>query len=197
MINQLRSIMENLSDIYYLVQLIDLILYKFFWIAAFNDDFDVSDSKLRGMTFRNLTSDILAFSILCSVLFILVMFASSCEKDCQQLYSSAGIETVAVGLPEESYCVANIGTNCFHACGDSLCARGRIPKRNFSDEDVTRVRTNKRSTSIPKKSIFGLNSIQLRNSQSTQTTDKIYQKSSQKWLIRRTRSGHIYGKYPI
>ncbi|XP_076545475.1 uncharacterized protein LOC117609389 isoform X2 [Osmia lignaria lignaria] len=215
MISQWRSIMDNLSDIYYLVQLIvrqvfiylrillysfqDLILQKFFWIAAINDDFDASDTRFRGLTFRNLTADILAFSLLCSVLFILVMFASKCEKDCRQIYTSAGIETVTAGLSEDPYCVSSTSsTNCFHACGDSICTRGRIPKRNFSDEDVIRVRSaKKRTTSIPKRSIFGLNSIQPQNSQSTQTMERIYQKSSQKWLIRKTRSGQIYGKYPV
>ncbi|XP_029037646.1 uncharacterized protein LOC114873457 [Osmia bicornis bicornis] len=208
MISQWRSIMDNLSDIYYLVQLIvrqvfiylrDLILQKFFWIAAINDDFDASDTRFRGLTFRNLTADIVAFSVLCSVLFILVMFASKCEKDCRQLYASAGIETVTAGLSENPYCVSSTSsTNCFHACGDSICTRGRIPKRNFSDEDVIRVRSaKKRTTTIPKRSIFGLNSIQPQNCQSTQTMERIYQKSSQKWLIRKTRSGQIYGKYPV
>ncbi|XP_017797791.1 PREDICTED: uncharacterized protein LOC108578892 [Habropoda laboriosa] len=209
MIIQWQSMMENLSDIYYLVQLIirqvsiylrDLIIYKFFWLATGNDDFDLSDTKLRNLTLRNITTDIFAFSIICLVLFLLVVLSSKCEKNESQIYAPTGIETLTVDLPDDPFCHSNASsTNCFHACGDSLCSRGRIPKRNFSDEDVTRVRSSgeKRTMRIPKKSIFALNSIQPQNSQSTQTTHKIYHQTTQKWLIRRTRSGQVYGKYPV
>ncbi|KOC69401.1 hypothetical protein WH47_09359 [Habropoda laboriosa] len=193
----------------------DLIIYKFFWLATGNDDFDLSDTKLRNLTLRNITTDIFAFSIICLVLFLLVVLSSKCEKNESQIYAPTGIETLVVelfrrkkefyngltvDLPDDPFCHSNASsTNCFHACGDSLCSRGRIPKRNFSDEDVTRVRSSgeKRTMRIPKKSIFALNSIQPQNSQSTQTTHKIYHQTTQKWLIRRTRSGQVYGKYPV
>ncbi|XP_017760542.1 PREDICTED: uncharacterized protein LOC108551053 [Eufriesea mexicana] len=206
---QWQSIMDNLSHIFYLVRLIirqvsiylrDLILYKIFWMAA-NDEYNTSDSKL-GVTLRNLTTDILAFCVICIVLFFLVLLASKCEKDETQLFTSAGIETVTVDLAEDPFCISNTSsstTNCILACGDSIYPRGRIRKRNFSDEDMSRVRScsKKRVASIPKKSIFGLAVSQPQNSQGTQTTDKIFQNTTQKWLIRRTRSGNIYGKYPI
>lgn len=108
---------------------------------------------------------------------------------------------ITVEHPEDQFCVSNVtssSTNCVHACGDSIFSRGRIQNRNYSDEDISRVRSSsKKRNTIPKKSIFGLNVAQPQNSQSTQTTDKIFYKNNQKWLIRRTRSGHIYGKYPI
>ncbi|CAK9801903.1 hypothetical protein ANTPLA_LOCUS3001 [Anthophora plagiata] len=211
MIIQWESMMDNLSDIYYLVQLIirqvfiylqDLIIYKFFWLATGNEEFNPSDSKLRNLTLRNITTDIFAFSIICLVLFLLVVLASKCEKNENQIYAPTGIETVTVDLPDDPFCRSNISsntTNCFHACGDSICSRGRIAKRNYSDEDIGRVRLTKekRTMRIPKKSIFALNSSQPQNSQSTQTAQKIYHQSTQKWLIRRTRSGQVYGKYPI
>ncbi|KAG6794666.1 uncharacterized protein LOC108000622 isoform X2 [Apis cerana] len=211
MIIQWRSMMDNLSDIYYLVRLIirqvsiylrDLILYKFFWIATNNENFDNSDSKLRSITLRNVTTDIVAFSVICIILFLLVILASKCEKDeVRNVFESAGIETITVEHPEDQFCVSNVtssSTNCVHACGDSIFSRGRIQNRNYSDEDISRVRSSsKKRSAIPKKSIFGLNVAQPQNSQSTQTTDKIFYKNNQKWLIRRTRSGHIYGKYPI
>ncbi|CAL7951005.1 unnamed protein product [Xylocopa violacea] len=213
MIIQWQSIMDNLSDIYYLVRLIihqvsiylrDLILYKFFWMATNNDDFVDSDTKLRNLTFRNVATDIVAFSVICVILFLLVVLTSKCEKNEGRLYTSAGIETVTMDRPQQDlpFCVSNTSAGtigCFHACGDSICSRGRIPKRNYSDEDISRVRTSneKRLTKIPKKSIFGLSVVQPQNSQSTQTTDKIFVRNTQKWLVRRTRSGHVYGKYPI
>ncbi|XP_076750458.1 uncharacterized protein LOC143423197 [Xylocopa sonorina] len=213
MINHWRSIMDNLSDICYLVRLIvhqisiylrDLILYKFFWMATSNDDFVDQDTKLRSLTFRNIATDVVAFSIICVVLFVLVVLTSKCEKNEDRLYASAGIETVTVDRPQQDrpFRVSSTtsgATGYFHACGDSICSRGRIPKRNYSDEDVSRVRTSneKRVTQIPKKSIFGLGTVQPQNSQSTQTTNKVFVRNTQKWLIRRTRSGHVYGKYPI
>lgn len=213
MIDQWRSIMDNLSDIYYLVRLIirqvsiylrDLILYKFFWMAANTDEFEAAETKLRGLTFRNMITDIVAFSVICVVLFLLVLLSSKCEKEDGQLYSAAGIETVSVNLPEDPFRVSDTSSttlDCFHACGDSVCPRRpRIPKRNYSDEDVARARSTseKRTTRIQKKSIFGLTAAILpHNSQSTQTTDALFVHSNQKWLIRRTRSGQVYGKYPI
>ncbi|XP_068984138.1 uncharacterized protein [Bombus flavifrons] len=209
MINQWQSMMDNLSDIYYLVRLIirqvsiylrDVILYKVFWMAT-NDNFDSSDTKLR-ITLRNITTDVVAFSIICAVLFLLVVLASKYEKDENQLFTPVGIETVTVDHPQNSFCVSNTNsntTNCSHACGDSILPRRRISKRNFSEEDIIRVRScsEKRTTRIPKKSIFGLTMCQPQNCQSTQTTREILHKNNQKWLIRRTRSGHIYGKYPV
>ncbi|KAK9300399.1 hypothetical protein QLX08_006930 [Tetragonisca angustula] len=208
MISQWQTMMDNLSDIYYLVRLIihqisiylrDLILYKVFWIATSNDNFDASDAKLRGITLRNVTTDIIAFSVICIVLFLLVVLASKCEKSDGQFFTPVGIETVATDLPENPFCVPNTSssTNCFHACGDSIFSRQRVPKRNFSDEDVARVRScETRAARIPKKSIFGLTTSQPQNPQSIQTARKMFHKNNQKWLIRRTRSGHIYGKYP-
>ncbi|XP_017885007.1 uncharacterized protein LOC108627922 [Ceratina calcarata] len=213
MIDQWQSIMDNLSDIYYLVRLIirqvsiylrDLILYKFFWMAANADEFEAAETKLRGLTFRNMITDIVAFSVICVVLFLLVLLSSKCEKEDGQLYTATGIETVSVNLPEDPFRVSDTSSttlDCFHACGDSAYPRRpRIPKRNYSDEDVVRVRSNseKRKTRIQKKSIFALTAAILpQNSQSTQTTDKLFVRTSQRWLIRRTRSGHVYGKYPI
>ncbi|KAK1129885.1 hypothetical protein K0M31_019588 [Melipona bicolor] len=251
MISQWQTMMDNLNDIYYLVRLIihqisvylrDLILYKVFWIATGNDNFDASDAKLRGITLRNVTTDIVAFSVICIVLFFLVVLASKCEKSEDQFFTPVGIETlvikvidvtekgndlnlilvrvkifkfpnvetliflqftssVATNLSENPFCVPNTSssTNCFHACGDSIFSRQRVPKRNFSDEDVARVRfcNETRAARIPKKSIFGLTTSQPQNPQSIQAARKMFHKNNQKWLIRRTRSGHIYGKYPV
>ncbi|XP_076240957.1 uncharacterized protein LOC143183318 [Calliopsis andreniformis] len=210
MIDHLHSMMDNLSDVYYLMQLIirqiivylrDLIHYKFFWLAVTNNDFDAPDTKIRSITSRNITADIMAFAILCTVLFLLVMLTSKCEKDRQQRYASIDTETVSGDLQEDPYCISNASsssTTCFHACGDSHWTRGRIIKRNFSDEDVSRVRSSNRNpTGILKKSIFGLNVNQLQTSQSTQTRENIFHRTTEKWLIRKTRSGQIYGKYPV
>ncbi|XP_076161709.1 uncharacterized protein LOC143143847 [Ptiloglossa arizonensis] len=211
MISQWRSMMDNLSDVYYLVQLIvrqifvylrDMILYKFIWLVTANDEIDYTDSKLRGLTSRNITADVLAFVILCTVLFLIVMLASKCEKEEGQLYASPGIQPLSTDFQEEPYRVSGAGSgtsNCFYASGDSARSRGRpIPKRNFSDENFVRVRTieRKRNKSILKKSIFGLSGVQSLNSQSTQTEHTLH-KNNSRWLVRRTRSGQIYGKYPV
>ncbi|XP_076625230.1 uncharacterized protein LOC143343838 [Colletes latitarsis] len=198
--------MDNLSDIYYLVQIIvhqifdylrDLILYKFLWLVSTNDEIDYSDSKQ--LASRNMAADVLAFSVLCAILFLIVMFTSKCEKDEGRGYATPGIETVSAEFQEEPYCVSSASfsaTSCFYASGDSICAHGRVPKRNFSDESLARIRgmDRKRHKSILKRSIFGLSGVQVQNSQSTQT-EKIVRTSSQTWLVRRTRSGQIYGKY--
>ncbi|XP_031829624.1 uncharacterized protein LOC116425704 [Nomia melanderi] len=209
-INQWWSTMDNLSDVYYLVQLMfrqifvylrDLILYKFFWLAATSDDFDSSDSTLRGLTSRNLTADVLAFSVICAVLFLLVMLSSKCERDEGRPYVSTGIETVSVNF-EENLCrplhISSNATDCLDACGDTIFPRRRILERNLSHESFSRVRSSnrKRNRCILKRSIFGLTGAQLHSSQSTQT-EKLLPKICQKWLVRRTRSGLVYGKYPV
>lgn len=74
----------------------DLILYKVFWIATNNDNFDASDAKLRGITLRNVTTDIVAFSVICIVLFLLVVLASKCEKSEDQFFTPVGIETLVI-----------------------------------------------------------------------------------------------------
>ncbi|XP_076679995.1 uncharacterized protein LOC143375103 [Andrena cerasifolii] len=211
MIIQWPSMMENLSDVYYLVQLIvrqifvyirDLILHKFLWLATNKDHLEASDSKLRSLTSRNITADILAFGILCTVLFFLVVLASKCEKDHGARYASAAMETCpSLDMHEDSRCISSSSsTTCFlHACGDGKSPRGRFTKRNFSDGDFARVRSGTRMhpTSILKKSIFGLSAAQPQSSQSTQTTVQILQKTNHRWLLRRTRSGQVYGKYPV
>ncbi|XP_053988545.1 uncharacterized protein LOC128881494 [Hylaeus volcanicus] len=212
MIGQLRSMMDNLSDVYYLVQLIvrpifvylrDLILHKFVWLVATNDEVDYSDSKQRGIATRNITGDVLAFSVLCTVLFLIAMLTSKCDKDEEQPYASAAIETVSSDVQQGTHpyyvpSAASSSTNCFYACGDLIRVPERIPTRSPSDDSLSRVRVvhRKRSKGILKKSIFSLSCAWPQNSQSTQT-EKTFHKTSQTWLIRRTRSGHIYGKYRV
>ncbi|XP_078035179.1 uncharacterized protein LOC144469122 [Augochlora pura] len=206
--------MENLSNFYYLVQLIvhqvfvylrDLIRYKF-WLTGDDEDFDSSDSKLQGLSFRNITADLVAFAVICIVLFVLVTLTSKCEKvEKPSSYAFAGIETIISDLVpdrvpvdrEGSLCrVSNTSSVRFEACEHSMFPRGRIPERNFSHESFSRMhRCNRRkSRCILKKSIFGLTGTQLHNSQSTQT-HKLVSKPNQKWFVRRTRSGLVYGKY--
>ncbi|XP_043260640.1 uncharacterized protein LOC122402138 [Colletes gigas] len=197
--------MDNLSDIYYLVQIIvyqifdylqDLILYKFLWLVSTNDEIDYSVSKV--LASRNMTADVLAFFVLCAILFLIAMFTcftSKCEKDEGRDNATAGIEIVSTEFQEEPYWSFS-ATSCFDACGDSVCGHGRALKRNFSDESLTRIRgvDRKRHKRILKLSIFGLSGVQAQNSQSTRT-EMMARKSSQTWLVRRTRSGQIYGKY--
>ncbi|XP_033336015.2 uncharacterized protein LOC117226114 isoform X1 [Megalopta genalis] len=206
--------MDHLGNFYYLVQLIvqqvfvylrDLIRYKV-WLTADDENLDSFDSKLQGLSFRNLTADLVAFSVICIVLFILVNLTSKCEKaEDPDSYAFAGIETIISDLVpdrvpvdlEGSLCrVSNASSVRFEACGDSMFHRGRIPERNFSHESFSRMhRSNRRRPRcILKKSIFGLTGNQLHNSQSTQT-HKLASKPNQKWFVRRTRSGLVYGKY--
>lgn len=202
--------MDQLSNVYYLMQLLvrqvfvylrDLILYKFFWLSTVDEDFDAADSKLHGLSFRNLTADLIAFSVICVVLFVIVTLTSKCEKEeGRSPYATAGIEAVPVDFQESLCRISNASSSTvrYEACGDSIFPRGRIPERNFSHESFSRVRpvNRRRTRCVLKKSIFGLTGVQLHNSQSTQT-QKLVPKMNYKWVVRRTRSGLVYGKYPL
>ena len=74
---------------------------------------------------------------------------------------------------------------------------------NFSEESETPRKATYKKGNLMRtsstSSFFGTDSDDSRDFQSTQASKRVIKKSKRAthWLVRKTRSGHIYGKYPV
>lgn len=78
------------------------------------------------------------------------------------------------------------------------CDLGSFVRRKIGPHIRNRARCSSRNRQS-NSSNFELRASHSQHSQSTQTSERILQQASKNrdWLIRRTRSGHVYGKYPM
>ncbi|KAK2587397.1 hypothetical protein KPH14_003112 [Odynerus spinipes] len=219
--------MGNMSDLYYLLQLIlpevflytrDTILHEFPWLAKTNDDMDDLESKMRGNTSRHISLDMLALSSVCALFVIILIIFGKCFKNESDHYPAVPSVPIPTDLPmvypQCSEKSINTGImDPLHACGDTFfnqeIHQSNIPfeseftKSQQSDNSNFPGSSNSTSSlNFPSCSNFPLTktrSDHSQHSQSTQTNHRIFKKAarSQGWLIRRTRSGLVYGKYPL
>ncbi|XP_043281533.1 uncharacterized protein [Venturia canescens] len=210
--------MENLSDMYYLIRFIvgrifvylrDIILHELSWFPDENGDIDASEAKARGHPFsRKAVADFVAFFTICAVFGSFFVFSTKCNKEEQSAYDpprpvSAESEGEPLELLEDDeYTICNtpVGSSHQNAWGDAtmgeLDVERPLSRQKFGGRSRVPFLSKKRNG---KPSMIELRGTHSQHSQSTQTNERLLQRVTNKrdWLIRRTRSGHIYGKYPM
>ncbi|XP_024938730.1 uncharacterized protein LOC112494058 isoform X2 [Cephus cinctus] len=192
----LRTIMNNLSDVCYVFQLIvhqifvylrDFILNEFSRFTVESQDVEGS-TKSQGSLSRHALADFVAFFTLCGFLGIFVLISAKSSKDDEEFVTST-ISTTSRNM--NSYC---------RASGD-ICFPNDPCTRNGYKYDVS-VITCPRNANLTRSQFVAAIRNQskfTRHSQSTQTDERTFKRVAcvQDWMIRKTRSGHVYGKYPI
>ncbi|XP_018317205.1 uncharacterized protein [Mycetomoellerius zeteki] len=202
--------MDNLIDVYYLVQLIvwqiliflrEFIFRKFTWFVPAEENLDNISSKIRAVAPQHPAADLLVFLVICGLFFTFMILSTNFPKSEASRYDINNIETISMALGEDQsafwYSTTEL-TNCFYACGDSIGPSCDIvPKmQNISSPVISNTRVLQRKES--RISHYDAHSSHIINhSQKTQASRSVSQTIPRKWLIRRTRSGHVYGKYPI
>ncbi|KAF7398558.1 hypothetical protein HZH66_006455 [Vespula vulgaris] len=198
--------MGNISDVYYLLQLIlpevyvyihDSILREFPWPNESNvDDMDNLESKTRNNIPKHISSDLITLPFICVLLFIILIILEKFFKNDSNHYASATNISIPNDLPMV-YANTRI-TDPLHSCGDTFFSQEILQPSNPLQSMCVKSQQSK-NLNLPGSSITKVHSEHLQHSQSTQTSLRILSKAtkSQEWVVRRTRSGQIYGKYPV
>ncbi|KAL2712420.1 uncharacterized protein V1478_017943 [Vespula squamosa] len=197
--------MGNISDVYYLLQLIlpevyvyihDTVLRELPWLGESNDDdMDNLELKTRNIP-KHISSDLITLPFICVLLFIILIIFEKFFKNESNHYASATNISIPNDLPMV-YANSRI-TDPLHSCGDTFFSQ-EILRSSSPLQSICRKSQQPKNLNLPGSSIMKVHSEHLQQSQSTQTNLRILSKAtkSQEWVVRRTRSGQIYGKYPI
>ncbi|XP_015190827.1 PREDICTED: uncharacterized protein LOC107074168 [Polistes dominula] len=194
--------MGSVSDVYCLLQLIlpeiyiyirDIVLRELPWSGKSNEDeIDDLESKARSNNSKNISPDLIALPCICALLFIiLIIFGKVFKNDTSHYPSITNVSIPKDHLPMV-YANSRI-TNSLHSCGDTLFSQeilqSNIPLKLRQSKDLN----------LPGSSTTKVRSEHSQKSQGTQTSPRVLHKSfePQEWIVRRTRSGQIYGKYPV
>ncbi|XP_018371396.1 PREDICTED: uncharacterized protein LOC108766548 [Trachymyrmex cornetzi] len=201
--------MDNLIDVYYLVQLIvwqiliflrDFVFHKFTWFAPVEEDLDNTSPKIHAVAPQHPAADLFIFLIICGLFFTFMILSTNYPKSEASHYDINNIETISTALEEDQssfwYLTTEL-TNCFYACGDLIGPSGDIVSKmqNISRPIISNTRISQHKES--RISHYNAHSSYINHSQKTQANRPVSKTIPRKWLIRRTRSGHVYGKYPI
>ncbi|XP_029173801.1 uncharacterized protein LOC114942576 [Nylanderia fulva] len=198
--------MDNLGDIYYLVQLIawqifiylrDFIFYEFTWFTPSAENHD--DSEI--LTPQHPAAEFFVLFTVCGFIFAFMILSGNSSKNEMSNHGIYDIETISTTFKNDPSSLwysktANLNlTNYFHAC-DLINSSHDIvlKKQNISYPTFSKCRMSRHS----KTSNCSVSSVYPQHFQKTQVKNyPSAQATSREWLIRRTRSGHVYGKYPI
>ncbi|KAL0110498.1 hypothetical protein PUN28_013837 [Cardiocondyla obscurior] len=200
--------MDNFGSVYYLLQLIvrqiliflrEFIFHEFTWFAPVEETFHGSDSKIRAATSQQPITDVFIFLAICGFFFLFMILSADPIKSGGSSYDRNNIETISVALEEDpsSFWYSKTAglMSCVHACGDSIDPSRNVIStiQNISRPAISNIRVSSQS----KLSNYNARSNYLKHSQKTPAGRSVSQVTPQEWLIRRTRSGHVYGKYPF
>ncbi|XP_029672247.1 uncharacterized protein LOC115240934 [Formica exsecta] len=201
--------MDNLGDIYYLVQLIvqqvliflrDFIFRELTWFTSAEDNFDNANSKILGIAPQHPAADFFVLFTVCSLLFAFMILSANSPKNEASDHDIINIETISTAFENDTsplwYSKAANSSliNYFHACNSINPSRDVVlKKQNISHPAFSKCRGSLQS----KTSNYNVRSIYSQHSRKKQMNHPSSQTTSREWLIRRTRSGHVYGKYPI
>ncbi|XP_072760977.1 uncharacterized protein [Anoplolepis gracilipes] len=199
--------MDNLGDIYYLVQLIGqqiLIFLQDFIFREFTcaftsakDTFDNANSKILDDAPQHSAIDFFVLFTVCGLLFTFMIL--SAPKIEASNHDICNIETISTTFENNSPPLwyskaANLNfINYFHAYNSINLSRDMILK----EQNISHSAFSKCKMSLRSKTSNSVRSIHSQHSQKTQMNYPTSQTIVREWLIRRTRSGHVYGKYPI
>ncbi|XP_046822679.1 uncharacterized protein LOC124425812 isoform X1 [Vespa crabro] len=195
----------NISDVYYLLQLIlpevyvyirDTVLHEFPWPGeSNNDDMDNLESTCNNIP-KHISSDLITLPFICVLSFIILIIFEKFFKNDNNLYASGTNISIPNDLPMV-YANSRI-TDTLHSCGDTFFSQEILQSSNSSLQSMCMKSQRSKNLNLPGSSIAKVHSEDLHHSQSTQTNLRILNKAakSEEWVVRRTRSGQIYGKYP-
>ncbi|KAL6441826.1 hypothetical protein ACFW04_002327 [Cataglyphis niger] len=199
--------MDNLGDIYYLVQLIvrqiliflrDFIFRELTWFMPAEENFDNANSRILGVAPQHPAADFFVLFTVCSLLFAFMILSTNSPKNEMSHHDIINIETISTAFENDSsplwYSKAANSSliNYLHACNTNNPSRDIILKeQNILHPTFSKCRGSLQSKTLNVRSIYS------QNSRKTQVSHPSPQTTSREWLIRHTRSGHVYGKYPI
>ncbi|XP_011876479.1 PREDICTED: uncharacterized protein LOC105566797 isoform X2 [Vollenhovia emeryi] len=171
----------------------NFVFHEFTWFAPAEEAFDNEDSKIRAVAPQHPATDLLVFLAICGLLFVFMILSSNSPKNGAPSYDTSNIETED---PSSFWYSRTAGlTNCYHACGDSIAPSRDVASKmpNVSRRAVSNAKMSPQSRSLN----YNARSCYSKHSQKTQASRPVSQMTPREWLIRRTRSGHVYGKYPV
>ncbi|KYN35079.1 hypothetical protein ALC56_10548 [Trachymyrmex septentrionalis] len=93
--------MDNLIDVYYLIQLIvwqiliflrDFVFREFTWFAPAEEDLDNTSSKIRAVTSQHSAADLFIFLVICGLLFTFMILSTNSPKSETSRYNINNIE---------------------------------------------------------------------------------------------------------
>ncbi|XP_051167466.1 uncharacterized protein LOC127285473 [Leptopilina boulardi] len=204
--------MENFENMYHQLQIViqkilaylrDLVIYEFPKIFSTNE---LNGTMCEMEQLKNLLTssiennfvDLAAFFILCSFIMVVIILSIKGNKDegGDDFIDKSSINRIFIDLPEDSIYQFpknwKSETKYNRDRGDEYFSEGEESPRKEIRKKKYKSRKNSNTPSI-----YG-DYIDSSSSQFTQRTENVKNKlSRQHWLIRKTRSGHIYGKYPI
>ncbi|XP_024889633.1 uncharacterized protein LOC112466016 [Temnothorax curvispinosus] len=128
-----------------------------------------------------------------------MILSANSPKSGVSSYDTSNIEMISMALEEDPssfWYSKTVGlTSCFNACGDSIHPSHDVVSKmqNISRPAISNTRVSPQS----RISSYKARSSCIKHSQKTQAGRLVSQMTPREWLIRRTRSGHVYGKYPI
>ncbi|XP_025268605.1 uncharacterized protein LOC112639330 [Camponotus floridanus] len=199
--------MDTLSDIYYLMQLIvrqiliflrDFIFRELTWFTLAEENFDNANSKILDVAPHPATDFFVLFTV-CGLLFAFMILPTNSIKNEASNYDLNNIEMISTTFENSSPLWYSKPANSslisyFHDCNSINPSRDTVPKQqNISHPSFSKCRVSLQS----KASNYKVRSIRSRHSHKTQVNYLASQTIGREWLVRRTRSGHVYGKYPI
>ncbi|CAL1682500.1 unnamed protein product [Lasius platythorax] len=201
--------MDNLGDIYYLVQLIvwqiliflrDFIFHEFTWFTPAEENLDNANSEILGVTPQHPAADFFVLFTVCGLLFAFMILSANSPKNEASYHDISNIETISTAFENDlsplwySKAANSSLISCFHACNSINPSRDIVLKnQNISHSAFSKCRVSRQL----KTSNYSVHSIYSQHPQKKQVNCPASQATSREWLIRRTRSGHVYGKYPM
>ncbi|KAG7210230.1 hypothetical protein KM043_011780 [Ampulex compressa] len=168
-----------------------------------SEDFETTDYKVTSLMSKHIIADLAALSTICGLIFLFAIVSAKCDKDEEQSCVAITVETDS--SEPEGYDLENPSRSArskvgdhIHACGDSIHVQDRIP-RSYPFVSSRATMQISRDVNFIEKPIVGIPESRERHCQGTQTKERAFEKTGfdRGWLVRRTRSGHVYGKYPM
>ncbi|XP_014476325.1 PREDICTED: uncharacterized protein LOC106745327 [Dinoponera quadriceps] len=225
MIGGWRWSMDNLRDAYHFVQLIaqqiliflrgnekpanrislsqDFIFHEFTWLAPAEEDLDHANLKIRGVAPQPAgpVADVVVLLAVCGLIFAFMILSANSPKN----EMARRIEPTPMSYDAEATSCwprkptsSRMVVRCHHAsCDNSVDSRDVVvterqrisrPSRSSASAAEPRLSNHKARSDRPKCP---------RACVRTQSSRLVVQTMPREWLMRRTRSGHVYGKYPV
>ncbi|XP_057319015.1 uncharacterized protein LOC130663669 [Microplitis mediator] len=213
-VRQLMS-MEQIKDLFYLLQIIcqrtftylkDIVLTEFIPFVVDLSNFEVREHKIRYLTFSkqavaDLATFIIIFALFATFLYLSTQYSDEIEH-CTPEIDPPPENPPVVDLTEDENdrdSVYEMPTVNYPWGDGSTGPEKIIPRRKNLTQRKSRpycISTDNEST----RSAISIKMTQSQHSHLAPTDSKIFNRPADftnSWIIRRTRSGQIYGKYPV
>ncbi|XP_032668090.1 uncharacterized protein LOC116842660 [Odontomachus brunneus] len=203
-----RWSMDNLRNVYYFIQLIarqiliflrDFIFYKFAWFVTTEEDCDNANPKIRAVTpqHADTVSDLVVLLAICGLLFaFMILSANSPKNEASNCEMIRQVEAMPMAFEDETtfFCSSLANSQLTRCCDSPVDSRDVV----VETREISRPAVSKSNVSTARRpSEHYARSSHPHKCAKTQTNCLVAQTTPRKWLVRRTRSGHIYGKYSV